>query len=362
VRSSVVGLAVLLGLPADVSAAEPADGRCDPGPCPSAGASEPAGVVVVGAAVPEIRVSVGEILQLVLVDVEGRATAWALESGPPGLAVARDGSLDFRPVVSDVGRWRVNLRLWSEGAWSRRAALDLVVFGGDALPGWVRAPLALADLSLALGEEVGHPRRRLPIRACSLSLGAAGGGSSSRSSWTLPGNGVLLSGSPFLGASCDGGRSRGLWWSVGVDTAPAFSYLLQDQRVRHGLASTLMVGWTNEIWYLGAYGTAGATVLGLGPVVRWMAFQRSSGARHGPEVRLTWGGAGVMVLEGILAWNIRLGRPGERAPVAAPEVDGQTKNAPEPAGPGGVEVKGIPSRQNIVGGDSNWRTQRDSNP
>jgi hypothetical protein len=273
-------------------------------------------VLPVGVAVPGLQVRVGESLQYTLVDVEGRATAWAVEGGPPGLFVSPDGTLDLAGAASDVGLWRANLLLWWDGSWSRRVGVDVVVLAEPT-----RVPVA-TDLARALDLRVGQPLRPLPLAGCSFMVGAAGGYSSAGQSWVLVGTRGTGSASPIVGASCDGGRTRGLAWSGGIDVAPGVRFVAATEEVRHVLAATVAVGWTNGTWFVGGYGTAGATLIGLGPIGRWMPFRLASGARQGLELRAAWVPAGRFSAEAVVAWTFQLGaRP-------SPEAASSDQSAP----------------------------------
>lgn len=264
-----------------------------------------------------VTVTVGQRLDLQLEDAAGDANAFAASGGPASMIVSSTGTVLYRARAEDIGRWKVAVRLWEDDAWSRRSGFDLVVEGGGEVdqPASMRVSRTTADVAAALEEEVGGIRRGLPVRGCLFGLGGAIGGSRSRS-WVLLGEGFLLSGSPALAVTCDGGTPEDspLWWFAGLDMAPFFVYLVNDTELRHGLSATVGVGYGKDSLYVGAFGTAGATVLGLGPVVRWLPIQTPRGRRHGLETRATWMPARNLVFEYSLLYTMQLGdyRDGDR--------------------------------------------------
>ena len=193
--------------------------------------------------------------------------------------------------------------------WSRRAGFDLVVDGAEVTTvGGTRVSRTTTDLSLALDEDVGRLERRLPVRGCLFGMGGVLGGSKGRS-WVTLGDGFLLSGSPALAFTCDGGATpeSPFWWFAGLDLAPFFVYLHDEQEFRHGLSATVGAGWQEKTLYAGVYVTAGATVLGGGPVVRWLPLRVQSGRRQGIETRVTLMPTKELVFEGMLLYTMQLG-------------------------------------------------------
>ncbi|MFK7930111.1 MAG: hypothetical protein AB8H79_18110 [Myxococcota bacterium] len=260
---------------------------------------------------PIITVKVGERVDLRLVDRMGSASAWAASGGPTGMVVTSSGTAMYRSRAQDEGRWRVALRMWENGSWSRRSGFELRVEpaeGGSTVG--TRIGLGVSDISRALNEDVGKVNRPLALRGCSLGVGGVVGGTKVAASWVLLGEGFLVSASPAVALTCDGGAGRdgGFWWFGGIEMAPWFVYIVSNVELRHGLAATVGAGYTKGNVYVGAYGTAGATVLGLGPVVRWLPFERGNGKRHGPEARFMWMPANELVMEGMLLYTFQLGK------------------------------------------------------
>lgn len=252
---------------------------------------------------------VGTPLELQLIDPEGRAMAWNIAGGPPSMSVSSTGVLRYPVEVADVGRWQIRVSRWIDGFWVDTSGIELTVHPVTSLA--VRSDGAASsfqdDLTRALDEDVGRLRRSLPFRGCSLGVGAALGGSRTRSSWVLLGQGFLASGSPAVSVGCDGGQARGAWWTAGLDSAPFFAYVVNEQAVRHGLTTTIGGGWTDGRLSVGAYGTVGLTMLGVGPVARFLPFKRADGSRHGPELRFTWLLSGDFTFESTLYYTFQLG-------------------------------------------------------
>lgn len=260
---------------------------------------------------PLVNVKAGDRLDMRLRDVEGTASAWAASGGPAGLVVTSSGSVMYRSRDQDVGRWRVSLRMWENGSWARRTGFELVVLPGEGqVAVGNRVGLGVSDISKALDEEVGKLERPLALRGCSVGIGGVIGGTKVEASWVLLGESFLVSGSPALAMTCDGGASKdpGFWWFGGLDMAPWFVYVVSNSELRHGLAASVGGGYARGPLYAGLYGTAGATVLGFGPIVRWLPFERENGRRHGPELRVLWLPANEFVMEGMLLYTFQLGR------------------------------------------------------
>jgi hypothetical protein len=293
------------------------EGQCGGPALAVAGADEPGPAgpkqLVIGDTWPVVQVYPGERLDLKLVDALGAATAWAASGGPEGLVVTSSGAVLYQGRGDDIGRWRVAVRLWVNGSWARKGGFELVVrpgvAPGDAPAAGVdrRIGATASDLTLALDEEVGKLERPLAIRGCALGFGGVLGGSQVRSSWVLLGESFVPSASPALSVSCDGGKERGVWWSAGLDAAPCFVYVVNDIELRHGLTSTLALGWTNQELTVGGYGAAGASILGLGPLVRYLPFETPTGARHGPEARFLWMPSTGFIFEGMVLYTVQLG-------------------------------------------------------
>jgi len=268
-----------------------------------------------GEAREQVEVGVGERVDLQLVDAEGQASAFAASGGPSALVVTSSGTVLYRARPADVGRWKVSVRLWEDGSWARRSGFDLVVVGADSGGGPNRVSRTTGDLAEALGEDVGGLERRLPVRGCLFGIGGALGGSQGRS-WVTLGDGFLLSGGPALAFTCDGGgpQDSPFWWFAGLDMAPFFVYVVDDNELRHGLSATLGAGWHRDTLYAGVYVTAGATLLGAGPVVRWLPLQVPSGRRQGLELRMTWMPTKEPTFEGVLLYTMQIGAYGRHRP------------------------------------------------
>lgn len=291
------------------------EGACggSPGSTADSSTTNPASnEIVIGDSWPTVYVHMDQRLDRQLVDALGAATAWAASGGPQGLVVTSSGAVLYQGQPLDIGRWRVAVRLWVNGSWARKGGFELVVrpgpAGGGSAGSGRRVGATASDLTVALDEDVGKLRRPLAIRGCNLGFGGVLGGSQVRSSWRLLGESFFASASPALSFSCDGGQERGFWWSAGLDAAPWFVYVVDDRELRHGLTTTIALGWTNDELSVGGYGAAGATIFGLGPIARYLPFEMKSGSRHGPEARFLWLPSKDFVFEGMVLYTVQLGR------------------------------------------------------
>ncbi|MFT7518157.1 MAG: hypothetical protein ACI9MC_000284 [Kiritimatiellia bacterium] len=274
--------------------------------------------LMIGEGWPSVEVRVGERVDLQLRDELGQASAWAASGGPDGLVVTSTGTALYRAQEGHIGRWRVSVRMWSNGAWLRRGGFEIIVRAGDpastantaSAPRAVRAAVyrGATDLTIETAEDVGKLRRPLTIRGCNMGVGGVLGFSKVNSSWVMLGEEYILSGSPALALSCEGTLSGDFWWSAGLDMAPWFVYIVQDSEMRHSIAATFSAGFAaREDLQLGVHVTVGSTIFGVGVMSRWLPFVRQSGARHGPEFRLTMVPSRGIVLEGVVLYNFQLG-------------------------------------------------------
>ena len=110
----------------------------------------------------------------------------------------------------------------------------------------------------------------------------------------------------------DGEGGAELWWFAGLDAAPFFRFQIDGETYRHTLAITAGAGFDGDRILAGGFVTAGATVLGVGPVVRWLPLDAPSGRRQGLEARFTWMPARVPVVEGVVLYVVELGGDGRR--------------------------------------------------
>ena len=94
-------------------------------PEPAAPVDAEAGRLEMGPEWTAVSVSVGETLDLELFDPKGRAHGFRTRGGPAGLQL-EDRRLTNTPVPSDVGLWRVKVRV-QEGASAYWTGIDLTV-------------------------------------------------------------------------------------------------------------------------------------------------------------------------------------------------------------------------------------------
>lgn len=270
-------------------------------------------------AVERVRVVAGERLELELVDRAGGATAFAASGGPSGLVVTSSGVLMYRSKAEDVGVWRIQVRLWEGGSWGRRAIFELEVVRDPTTGPIVPSSADSGDLAVVLGEEVGKLHRELPVRSCLVGLGATIGASRGRS-WVTLGEGFIPSGSPAVSVGCEGGARPGLplRWYAGIDAAPFFKYLHNGNEYRHGIAATGAVGYGGDQTFVGGFFSAGATLIGLGPMARWMPLDGPNGRHSGFEARVMWMPANDLVVEGMLLYTLQVG-PAQPPLASTPE-------------------------------------------
>lgn len=114
----------------------------------------------------------------------------------------------------------------------------------------------------------GRERKAPAFFACrsfGVSLGAAGGASSTRYSWEYVGSDVPLSPSvsPAVAAQCETGKGIGML--LGFETAPFYSYLTREDDRLHQMGSHtfgIMIG--GDGFRIGPTATAGIWTLGAG--------------------------------------------------------------------------------------------------
>jgi hypothetical protein len=218
----------------------------------------------------------------------GEATAFAGMGGPPGFIVRSDGSIQFTAKVTHVGRWRVAVRLWSNGQWGRRGGFELVVEPLASAP--VVASQATPAVPTPTPEAINARRAQERADAnalvgCELGFGIAAGATDVRDNWVFINQDYHASASPMVSFSCRNGRAGGFMWFAGLDSAPAFVFYNDDERFRHSLVSTVGVGWTSSSFRAGPFASLGFTLLGLGARVGVYPIKMKNGYRHGFELR-----------------------------------------------------------------------------
>jgi hypothetical protein len=160
----------------------------------------------------------------------------------------------------------------------------------------------------AFADPIDQPAGSGTIRGCAIGAGAAVGATDAATSWALLGRSVYWSGSPALSFSCEGGKAQSIWWFAGIDTAPLFVYLLNDFEMRHGLASTVGLGWGSNGFKIGAYGTVGLIILGIGLRAMMLPIKNRKGARQGFDLRLTWFPSETFAGQAMLMYTVQLGK------------------------------------------------------
>ena len=78
--------------------------------------------------------------------------------------------------------------------------------------------------------------------------------------------------------------------------------------MRHGLSATIGVGYGTNGFKVGAYGTVGLIILGLGVRAMIMPFKTRKGLRHGFDIRATWFPAESFAGQAMAMYAIQLGR------------------------------------------------------
>lgn len=276
-------------LPADPLPAEP---PAEP-PAPVAALVLPAGtaraapleVVVSQDAWPVLDVRAGDTLSTRLAWGDGRAWRWSSRGGPPGFSVLSDGAVDFAATPDDVGRWRASVRSrWSPK--TRWAGLEVRVWPAGTVFGDPADEAAAARV----------PATPTPDRAAQAGLttwaavGFAGGvATSAGSQWENLGHAPTgVSASPFGAAGLDVRLAGPVWWSASVDAAPFFVYPSSPDRRSHVIAGTSGVEGGSEAVHVGAYGTFGYTMRGVGLRGVVTPWRDAAGRRTGLELRATW--------------------------------------------------------------------------
>lgn len=231
---------------------------------------------------PRVVVAVGEPLDLRLAELEGQIPPLRWRGGPPGLRVGASGVVDYTPRPEHLGRWRVTVWEAGDGRLVPPSGLEVVVVP----PG---PPEEVGERAFA-GKAVKRGYYDLAAFAgygWIVGVGGAGGISDARHSWSRPRDRVLAAGSPALSLSAHGGSISGLWWFIGVDSAP-MSRSLQNDVLRSHLVGTFMgLGAGRRAWFAGGYFALGF-VRGLGARLLWLPPRDQGRSRRGLDLRATW--------------------------------------------------------------------------
>ncbi|TVQ93363.1 MAG: hypothetical protein EA397_04390 [Deltaproteobacteria bacterium] len=216
----------------------------------------------------------------------GRAGVTALPLCTEEERVARRQA-DPLPPASSGGSALADGALQDPEARAHDAASPPDEVGRVSVPPASREPRRRPDLAAELGMPERTLHRRFILRRCSVVASVQGSLSDVEESWQNVTTSHHTRVSPGLGVACDFELWGGLGWSIGLETAPWLTYTMRDATYPHALIGTVAVGWAPERGFVGAQLVGGGTLLGLGAVGRWQAFQTRGGILHGPELRVT---------------------------------------------------------------------------
>lgn len=271
-----------------VLASDGSEGAVLTGVCPPPPVS---GTLTLGAEWAQLATEVGVTTRVQLVDGVRGWTGFERRGGPDGVTVLPDGRLEFTPAPSDVGIWRLSVRI-TDGTGERWSGVVVRVRGDASEPTPIQVPAIVQTVDETepgdRNNVVARSRRSgfLGVRECLASAGVAAGASRNQGlAWSnigLPD--VVPSASPAVALACGGGSDR-VHVLFGVDSAPTFFYLGKNGRLNHVLAGTLGLELRAGDLRFGPIVNAGIVVLGVGARAVVLPFETKEGGKHGFEVR-----------------------------------------------------------------------------
>lgn len=273
-------------VPVPVPAPEP-----EPEPTPAPGAPPvaadglppaPAAVALDAHVWPAVNVRVGESLTSRVSWGDGHAWRWHHRGGPPGFRVTKDGHLEYEAEEDHVGRWRASIRSrdWPRSRW---AGLEIRVWPADVPFG----PDPGVD---AVPTPPRPPPPADPVVRVRVGAGlAAGLAKTNGSQWENLGRTPTGGGaSPFGAAVAEARLAAGVELLGGVDAAPFFAYPSTPGRRPHLLALTTGLQGRSGATSVGAFGTYGIALRGVGVRFTTTPWVDRRDRPTGLEIRATW--------------------------------------------------------------------------